>query len=349
MEICEIELFVLQMPRTDSETPLGTVLVHIATESGCEGWGEGPLDRSRPAAVASRKGALASMLLGRSVFDIAELPSLDAMEPIGLLGAVEIACWDLVGRVAGQPLCRLFGGDYRPAMPIAVRLPMAGPQRTAEVSYALAEQGFHSQVVLASGAAEVDLATLSAIRARSGNQVRLRFDGGLCYDAETAREMSMKFEGMALDCFIDPIDAATCEPAAALAAQTSVPLALCRAMTAPADVLTAVRRRAAGSVILDLSRIGGLLAARKCAAVAEAGGVGAALSTESAGVSIAAALQLAASVPAFSGCNESAYQQLRDDILKRSLPTLDGAMAVPHGPGLGIEVDRAKVEKYQVA
>ena len=55
-------------------------------------------------------------------------------------------------------------------------------------------------------------------------------------------------------------------------------------------------------------------------------------------------LHLAAATPALSGCNESAYHQLRDDVLVEPLQIDGGMMMVPQGPGLGVEVDRAKIE-----
>jgi len=67
------------------------------------------------------------------------------------------------------------------------------------------------------------------------------------------------------------------------------------------------------------------------------------------GVAVAAMLHLAASTPAFSSCNECTYYQLHDDVLTEPLEISHGMMAVPQGAGLGIEVDRAKIEKYQVA
>ena len=64
---------------------------------------------------------------------------------------------------------------------------------------------------------------------------------------------------------------------------------------------------------------------------------------------VAAALHLASATPTLSGANESAYHQLQDDVLAEPLELLGGMMTVPQGPGLGIDVDRAKVEQYSIA
>mgnify|MGYP000507141002 CR=1 FL=1 len=61
-----------------------------------------------------------------------------------------------------------------------------------------------------------------------------------------------------------------------------------------------------------------------------------------------AMLQLAASTPGFSTCNECAYHRLEADVLVEPLEYVDGMLTVPQGPGLGVEIDRAKIEQYEV-
>ena len=59
-------------------------------------------------------------------------------------------------------------------------------------------------------------------------------------------------------------------------------------------------------------------------------------------------LHLAAATPVFSACNECDCHQRHEHLLAETLQIADGMIAVPQGPGLGIEVDRAKVERYRV-
>jgi glucarate dehydratase len=102
-------------------------------------------------------------------------------------------------------------------------------------------------------------------------------------------------------------------------------------------------------VVVDLGLVGGIAPARRAAAIAQAAGVSASLGGgPSVGLAAAAMLQLAASTPAFSGCNECAYHQLQDDVLVHPLEIVDGMITAPRAPGLGVEVDRSKVERYQV-
>jgi L-alanine-DL-glutamate epimerase-like enolase superfamily enzyme len=289
------------------------------------------------------------VLAGRSVFDIEDLLALKVLRDRPLRCALEMASWDLVGRVAGLPLCHLFGGGYRQRIPLAVRL--AGPEdaELAQVARELAVEGFHWQIVTSTGRSELDLEIVRAVRERVGEHVQLRLDAAGHYDLETARQLCRELEEQQIQFLIDPIRGSGHFQLAALGRQTSVPLAMSRGITEPADVLGPVRCGSIPFVVVDLEQVGGLVPARNCAAVAQAGGLSAVLASgPSLGVAMAAMLHLAASTPAFASCHEWTDYPRHDDVLVEPLEIHHGMMSVPQTPGLGIEVDRGKIEKYQV-
>jgi L-Ala-D/L-Glu epimerase len=349
MKINDLEFYLVEIARTESQDPVRSLLVRLATDSGLEGWGEATLGW-RPGELAARRAALLPVLAGRSMFDIAELLTLEVLKDPPLRCAVEMACWDLIGRVVEQPLCNLMGGRYRTRIPLAVRLCQSRPQRVAEIGGALAEQGFYVQVITASGRPDEDLQTLAAVRAATGERAELYFDGRARYEMEAARDLCAEMESDSPQFFIDPLAAGDLFAMAALGRQTNVPLAVWRTIHSPADVHAAIRCGAAPLVVIDLGLVGGITPARKCAAVAEAGGVRAVLGGQpSLGIATAAMLHMAAATPVLSGYGECAFHQLRDHVLDGGLEIVDGMMAVPIAPGLGVEVDRTKVERYQVA
>jgi L-alanine-DL-glutamate epimerase-like enolase superfamily enzyme len=153
-----------------------------------------------------------------------------------------------------------------------------------------------------------------------------------------------------LEFFLDPLSAPELHPTAALGRQTSVPLGLWRAIRTSADVLAAVRCNAAPFVVIDLEQVGGIVPARNCAAVAAAAGVTPLLGGRpSLGIATAAMLHLAAATAAFSTANEIAAGRTHDTVLTDSFAIADGMVPVPEGHGLGVEVDRAKLERRQPA
>jgi len=348
MEINDLEFYLVEIKCTEPEQPVRSVVVRFTSESGLEGWGESAVGWEA-SELPGRRDVLLPVLAGRSIFDIEELLALEPLSQPALRAALEMACWDLIGRAAGQPLCHLFGGGYRKRIPLAVRLPADTSDRTAKVARELADLGFHSQIATTSGRVEQDVKLLASVRESIGDRAELRFDAAGTFDLETARYLCAELEDNCPQFLLDPLDSTELQAVASLARQTNMPLAVSRSIHGPRDVLAAVRSGAAAFVVVELGRVGGIVAARNCAVVADAGGISALLGEgPSLGIATTAMLQLAAATPAFSGCNECVYPQLRDDILSEPLEIIDGRMAVPQGPGLGIEVDRAKVERYQV-
>lgn len=348
MEISDLDFYLVEIERTEPGEPIRAVLIRVASDDGLEGWGEASMPWQAEE-LSARRNALLPVLAGRSIFDVEELHTLSSLRHPALRAGLEMALLDLIGRACGQPLCRLLGGSYRRWIPLAVRLRHDSPQRLAQLARELADQGFQSQIVSAGGRPEHDLRTLRAVREGLGGRAELRFDGMARYAPETARDLCAELEYEGLQFFADPLHASELYTIASLARQTNVPLAVGRAIRGPADVLAAIRCGAAGFVIVDLSRVGGIIPARKCAAVAEAGRIEVVLGgSPSLGIATAAAAGLVAATPVLASCNESAYHQLRDDVLAEPLELADGMIALPQGPGLGVEVDRAKVERYQV-
>jgi len=348
MTINDLEFYLVEIGRTQSDQPVRSLMARLATDSGLEGWGES-WTNWRAAELPARREALFPTLAGRSIFDIEELVGLQVLSDAPLRCAVEMAFWDLVGRSVGQPLCNLFGGEYRRQIPLAVRLAGDDTDRLAQLAREMAEQGFHCQIVNSSGQIQRDLEAIRTVRQSVGDRAELRLDGAAQYDLEAAREFCAELEDHDLQFFLDPLDTSELPPVASLARQTSVPLAVWRAIHGPADMLVLARSGAAPLMVVDPGQVGGMTAARNCAAVAKAAGVSAVLGGQPAlGIGTAAMLQVAAATPTFASGNESAYHQLRDDVLAEPLEIVDGMIAVPQGSGLGVEVDRAKVERYQV-
>lgn len=376
MKINDIELFLVAVGQTDSAAASQSLLVRITTTLGVEGWGESGLGW-RAGELVARREALLAVLEGRSIYDIEELHAMEALGPPSLRSAVEMAVWDALGRTLRQPLCNLLGGYYRRRVPVSVRLAGRKPSQTAQIARELAEQGFHTQTVAASGRPDEDLRTLALIREMVGDRIELRFDGMARYDLETARDLATGMEHFGIQFFVDPLaDVCTANESAngpnrptgraslqanirnapelhrvaSLARQTSVPLAVWRAICSPTDALSAVRCNASSYLLVDLDQVGGIVPARACAVIAAAAGVVPILASRpSVGIATAAVLHVAAARAAFSTNNELGSRQLRDTILTDSLEITDGMITVPQAYGLGITVDRAKVEKYSAS
>jgi muconate cycloisomerase len=347
MKINDLELYRVSMAQTECSTAVHSLLVRLTTRTGLEGWGESGLSW-RVGELTARREALLAVLEGRSIYDIEELQTLDAIGPAPLRSAIEMAVWDVLGRTLRQPLCNLLGGYYRRRVPVSMRHVSRPASQAAAVARELAEQGFHTQTIVAGDYPEDDLRALESIREMVGSALELRFDGLGRYDLETARDLAAGMEAHDVQFFLDPLGAAGLHPLASLGRQTSVPLAAWRAIRGPADALTAVRCNAAAYLVIDTDQVGGIVPARICAAIAAAGGATPILgSRPSVGIATAAMLHVASATAALASGNELCPGQLSDSVLSDPLEVTDGMMTAPQSFGLGITVDRAKIEKYQ--
>lgn len=346
MRISDLELFLVAVPFGGPWPPVRALLVRLATRDGLEGWGEARV-AWRAAECKPRRDLLLAALVGRAVYDVADLPALDVLSHAPLRAAVEMACWDALSRAARQPLCNLLGGCYRRRIPLAVRLPELPPETAGHHARELAEQGFHAQIVAASGNVARDAELVQAVRDAAGDGVELRLDAGGRFDLRAARELCGRLGREAVRFVLDPLAGGNFERTAILRRQVDTPLAVSAGIGSPADVLSALRAGAADFVRIDPERVGGLGASRAAAEVAAAGGLVAVLGgLPSLGIATAALLHLAAAIPAFSSGNESSYHQLQDDVLTQPLTLVEGQLEVPPGAGLGVEVDRGKVERF---
>jgi L-alanine-DL-glutamate epimerase-like enolase superfamily enzyme len=346
MKIRDLELHAVQIERGDGGPPAGSLLVCLRSDSSEEGWGEAPVPW-RAAELVPRRESLLPSLEGRSVFDVEELVMLDAVDGPELACALEMASWDLIGKIVQQPVCHLWGGSYRQHVPLVVRLP-APPEDAVRMARELADQGFHLQVVPASGNVEQDVETVAAVTEAAPDRVEVRVAGHARFDAESARALCLALEDVGVASLIDPLRESRFDTLAALARQSTVPIAVRRAITGPPAVMSAARSGAAKRIVVDPARAGGLGAARKCAFVAEAAGLSTSLgSPPSAGIALAATAQLAAATLCLAGGNECDYHQLSDDVLCEPFEIIDGMITVPTGPGLGVQVDRGKIDLYQ--
>ena len=354
MQINDLDFFLVELECELSTQPIRRLLTRLTTDSGVLGWGDS-WSAWRAEELPARRETLLPVLAGRNVFDIEELLRLDVLNgpgpsaAPGLRSGLEMACWDALGRCLGRPLAHLWGGEYRRRIPLTIRLAQGPADLVAQFAWMSAEQGFHSQIVTCSGDPRRDARTVAAVRESIGGRAELRLDGRAAYDAPAVRELCQELEPSGLQMFLDPLDAHSLAEMSALRRQTSVPLAVGRGIHSADDVLAIARGGATEAVVIDLEAVGGLTHARQCVAVAESGGLAVSLgSRPTTGLGAAFMSQLVAATPALASSNESAYHQLADDVLAEPLEIIDGMAALPQGPGIGVEVDQTKVERFQV-
>ena len=291
--------------------------------------------------------------IGRSVFATEQiradlvaggrLANLRRMAHLAMAG-IDMACWDAAGKLLNQPAHALFGGAVRGHVDFYA-YPLAKQPRDVAAEAARMAGGGFSVIYLKVGMGDVrDLETVRLVRDAVGPAPRLRVDANEAWDVATARRMSAAIEPYDIEFVEQPIDARDVAGMRELRRTTRIPIAANQGIWSLAEALQAIRLEACDVIVTGHLWLGGLLPLQRVGAACAEAGIGLCLHAPPAtSIAMAAGLQALATVPALLDGNQTYLYHLAED-LSDSLGDRNAAkLAVPTGPGLGIEVDEARM------
>lgn len=336
------------------------VLVRLETADGVVGWGEasGLFHPTMPLAlIRDTIKSLEPLVIGSRAQDMERLLARAYADAgwhfaRGLanyaLSGIEMACWDIVGKLAGMPLCDLFGGRVRPRVDFMWFVYRDSIEAMLAEAREAVAGGFDTIYVKVGWDAAEDVAVVRALREELGSGVRLRVDANEAWSPGVATRMIRALERYDLEFVEQPTMAQDLAGLAEVRRRVATPICADQGARTPHDVLAVARAGAADLISVCPGDAGGLLAARKAAAIAEAAGMPVFIhSNIELGIATAAHVHLAAALPNCHYASQTEYQLLAGDVLAgEGLALADGAMEVPDAPGLGIEVDTDRVEHY---
>ena len=346
------------VPRTMEEGKR-VILVKMTADDGTVGWGEaGPSRRwsaeTTHSCYTTIKEYLAPVLLGRDPFDIAGLhaamntelaPGLDPGQPIAK-AAIDLAVHDLVCKRLGIPLQDWFGakGSDRIELSYLVSAPdVAGVE--AQVAEGLAA-GYRAFKVKVGHEPGLDIERARAVLALAkGGTVWVDANQG--YALSEALRAARGFEALGIELFEQPIPMGEFYGMKKLLSATSMTIALDEAAMGLPVVIELIRREAVEALVIKVNKVGGLYYARQLCDLARSAGLGLIGSgLMDAPIGFAASVHLFASYGLDYPCDLNGPQFIAEDYLKSPVP-MEGKFAlVPKGPGLGIDIDEAKVKAF---
>ncbi len=338
-----------------ARTGVTRVIVELTTAGGVTGWGESICLLDAIPAV-----------LDRIVMPVAMGKQVDQAESLyrHVLGsgyyhhkraavmatcAVEMAMWDAFAKVCGQPLHRLWGGTWRTRIDISAYLFSSDPARVAADARDYQARGFRTFKLKIGYGEQADIALTRAVREAIGPEPLLRLDVNGAWTPGTAKRLCARLVPFDPAYVEQPLEHDDLEGHVRLRASTSIPIALDESAYTLNDIGNIVRAGAADVILLDPHEAGGLWQCIKGAAVAESVGLPVTLhSGGELGLSQAAYLHLAAAIPNMTLAIDNELDYLGGDIVTRGFRIADGQIPVPTGPGLGVEVDRDALARYEV-
>lgn len=386
MRIVSVEAFSVAIPfRNAIESAYGVsyparirVIVRLTTDEGITGVGEtGPsaVHRVHRDDLAPRfLRDVEPVVLGRDPFHSSDLIRDLGYAPDAV--AIESACLDIVGKATGRRVCELLGGTAPPAeVPVALysffRMPdSAGegavtPDNLVATTVAAARDGGFSAVKLKLGVHEPDTETaLTAALRDALPRAAIRVDPNGAWSVGTALTAMRRLEELDLEYAEDPIKDSplgfaqqiitgrSIDIAGMRRLRTSTRVPLCADNCYRLDLLRQVITGEAADVVLaDVFGCGGLRATVRWYQTADLFhlGLGMHSGTETGIGQAAKAHAVAAMDGRVAHPMDSIYPEYTDDVLVGGkLPLRGGAMPLPEGPGLGVELDEERLARHEL-
>ena len=257
--------------------------------------------------------------------------------------------WDAFGKICGQPLYRLWGGRWRQRIPLAAYLLQSDPVQVVDDARAYQEAGYETFKLKIGYDERSDIELTRLVREVIGPDAPLRLDVNGAWTPGTAKRQCQRLLPCDPAYIEQPLELDDLAGHAALRVSQAIPIALDESAYTLQDVGNIVRAQAADVILLDPHEAGGLWPTVKSAAIAESVGIPVTLhSGGELGLSQAAYLHLAASIPNLSLAIDNELKHLAGDVITEPFVIDRGALVVPDGPGLGVTLDHAAVERYQV-
>lgn len=342
------------------------LFLKVETDEGISGWGE-PVLEGHAGTLAAKVEELQDFVIGldpRRVEDIWQLLYRNGCYRGGpvLMSAIsglDMALWDIKGRALGVPVHELLGGPVRDRMRSYCWIGGDRPENLVEGARELQARGFDAckfnicaEMQIVDTHAKIDevIARVGELRAAVGNTMDLALDFHGRVHAPMARVLLRELEQFRPMFVEDAVVSAMVETMADLARATSIPLCIGERLHSRYDFKRVFETRAAQVINPDTAHVGGISEMVRIGHWAEAYDVALAPHCPLGPVALAASLQVGAVCHnAFIqeqslGIHYNTGADLTDYLLPGGGFTLkDGFLDIPRGPGLGIEVDEARL------
>lgn len=383
MRITDIDAFQVSIPpRREHPTASGMdvlgryVITRIQTDAGITGLGESTVlpdwggDHQRYYGESTGttthiiRDFFTPQLIGQDPFRIsaimAGLNRLVKGYPYAK-AAIDIALHDIKGRALGVPVYELLGGLYRREVPMAHSIGILETSRVVAEAQQAVDEGIGTIKLKIGKDARRDLEVVREVRRALGPNIDITVDANQGYPSPKAaikvlREME-EYDVRFAEQMVEGIGSL-----AAISQAVDIPQMADESAWTPFDILEIIDIKAAELISIYTTKPGGLLGAMRVGAICQAAMIACNVNgSAETGVGNAANLHLVAACPPVTEANVFPITRLKgneptriagafylDDIVKEPFNYRDGYMIVPDKPGLGIELDEAKIEQYRV-
>lgn len=334
-------------------TVLSSTLVQVTSETGHQGWGEvcplGP--NYLPAFAEGARAALAHICPSLIGVDPTNLSAVNDAMDVALMGhayaksPLDIACWDLTGKVWGASVAEMLGGVRQTAFPLYFAVPLDTPENMVDYVRARRAEGIHRFQLKLGADPVLDSLRVKHIIEHTGPEDLVVGDANCGWRLNEALIAVRAFEDQPRFYLEQPCP--TFEECIEVRKRTTLPMVYDEIVHDPQTLLRAAYEGGAGAFNLKVSKVGGLTKARLMRDLAQELGLQITVEDTWGGdVVSAVSAHVAASTKARSLLSVSFMNDwVNEHIASHEPRSVRGVGSAPTAPGLGIEVDQAALPK----
>lgn len=335
------------------------VIIKITTEDGTYGVGEatpriGIYGETQESIYYVVKNVLGPMLVGVDSFNLQRIwdkMSFAVWNPTAK-GAIDVALWDLNGRLCGLPISKMLGGPYRTEVQLSWTMAGTYGSYQDEVDEVVRKtaEGYRSfKIKTGNGDVDEDIRLLKEMKANCPEGTHLYIDANMAYTREEAFRVLRELEGV-IDCAEEPLPATDNEGRVALAQKTNVPILSDESTKTVEAVYRQIQLGAISRIGIKLPRTGISLSS-KIVHLAECANLPCQISTQlESDLGTATCVQLAAAYKQICLPCEIAFydENFSASLIKKPLAIKNGCLQLPEGPGSGVDIDWEQVDRFRV-
>ncbi|MDI6753223.1 MAG: mandelate racemase/muconate lactonizing enzyme family protein [Thermodesulfobacteriota bacterium] len=365
MKIEKIEIFSIRVPlkrAAESAHGLATeqdsVIAKISTASGGYGIGAAePLpgydEESKDEILTTLQNHLIPKIIGESPFQIRRILELMDAEISGHLGSkaiIEMALFDLLGKMLGVPVYTFFGGKVKDLIQLNGWVGLVTPEEAKREAQDLLDKGFRSLKVKINPDVAAGKRRVEAVRSVVKDKIQIRVDANESLDLKQAEEAAIALKPLDILYLEQPFPRNSFEDFVTFSRMSPVKLMADESIHDMESLLHILKSGSTQFVKVKVQKMGGLLKTYQAVQVAEAFGIPVILGHGfGLTVNTLAELHLAASTNAIlDGCEAVGPFKMADDVVIKPLFMDKGFIPVSNKPGLGADLDEEKLKKYLV-